>query len=349
MKYFVPSFIILLIAISTGWFLYTRNTLGVKEVTNENGFDQGILKELDNDQTHPLQIEQMRAVSYPGSDIVIEETLEPGSNYNRYYVSYKSEGLTIYGLLTVPMGQKPKNRWPVILFNHGYIPPAEYRTTERYIAHVDSFASNGYIVFRSDYRGHDRSEGRAEGGYGSPAYTVDVLHAVSSIKRYKDADPSRIGMWGHSMGGHVTARAMVVSKDIKAGVIWAGVVASYPDLLMNWRRGTFTPPPSISASARGWRQAFIAKFGEPDKNPEFWQSISPNSFVKDISGPVQLHHGIADESVPVAFSESYKNDLEKAGKKVEYYVYEGDDHNVTNNFAIAMQRSIEFFDTHVKQ
>ena len=108
---------------------------------------------------HPLQIEAMRSRDYPGSDIVIEETLDPGVNYNRYYVSYLSEGLKIYALMTVPNGEKPATGWPVIIFNHGYIPPAVYRTTERYVAYVDLIARSGYIVFRSDYRGHDRSEG----------------------------------------------------------------------------------------------------------------------------------------------------------------------------------------------
>jgi hypothetical protein len=42
---------------------------------------------------HPLTIASMRQREYPGSDIVIEETLASGSNYNRYYVSYLSEGL----------------------------------------------------------------------------------------------------------------------------------------------------------------------------------------------------------------------------------------------------------------
>src|SRR5688500_4108010 len=40
--------------------------------------------------THPLQIDAMRARDYPGSDIVVEQVLEPGGNYNRYYVSYLS-------------------------------------------------------------------------------------------------------------------------------------------------------------------------------------------------------------------------------------------------------------------
>ena len=37
-------------------------------------------------------------------------------------------------------------------------------------------------------------------------------------------------MWGHSMGGGIALRAMVTTSDIKAGVIWAGTVASYADL-----------------------------------------------------------------------------------------------------------------------
>jgi len=45
--------------------------------------------------------------------------------------------------------------WPVIMFNHGYIEPEKYRSTERYMDYVDYFAKNGYIVFRSDYRDED--------------------------------------------------------------------------------------------------------------------------------------------------------------------------------------------------
>jgi hypothetical protein len=114
----------------------------------------------------------------PGSDIVIEAALDPGVNYSRYYVSYLSEGLKIYALMTVPDGEKPSTGWPVIIFNHGYIPPDIYRTTERYIAYVDLIARSGYIVFRSDYRGHDRSEGVAGSIYTEPNYTVDVLNGL---------------------------------------------------------------------------------------------------------------------------------------------------------------------------
>jgi dipeptidyl aminopeptidase/acylaminoacyl peptidase len=290
----------------------------------------------------------MRAREYPGSDIVIEQTLDPGVNYNRYYVSYRSEGLKIYALMTVPMGEKPATGWPVIVFNHGYIPPDVYVTTERYVAYVDLIARSGYIVFRSDYRGHASSEGEARGAYSTPDYTVDVLNAVSSVKRYPDADPNRIGMWGHSMGGYITLRSMVIWNEIKAGVIWAGVVASYPDLLTRWRRGTgaATAP---TPNPRSWRNSLVQQYGSPEENPEFWNSISANSYLGDVSGPIQLHHGTADADVPLEFSETLFYQLLNAQKYVELYKYEGDNHNISNNFSTAMQRTIEFFDQHVKQ
>ncbi|HEY6075023.1 MAG TPA: alpha/beta fold hydrolase, partial [Anaerolineales bacterium] len=156
---------------------------------------------------NPLAIETLRKGSYPGSQIVIEKELDRGANYRRYYAYYLSEGLKIYGLLTVPDGEMPPGGWPAILFNHGYIPPEIYKTTERYIAYVDRIARSGYIVFRIDYRGHDQSEGEARGAYGDPGYFIDVMNALASLKQFPQANPEKIGVWGHSMGGYLALRA----------------------------------------------------------------------------------------------------------------------------------------------
>lgn len=297
---------------------------------------------------HPLTIESLRQGEYPGSEIVIEQELDPGSNYQRYIASYKSEGLKIFALLTVPNGKPPGGGWPVVVFNHGYIPPSEYRTTERYIAYTDAFSRSDYILFRPDYRGHGNSEGSPSGAYGSNGYLIDVLNAVSSIKKYPEVNSNKIGMWGHSLGGFIILRAMVVSKDIKAGVIWAGVVGSYTDLIYNWRRGNFSPPPQLQSTVRRWRQELIDKYGTPEQNPAFWNSLSANSYLKDISGPLQLHHGTADASVPVMFSQKLEEQMKKESKEVEAYYYEGDDHNLSANLEIALQRSVDFFDRYIR-
>jgi uncharacterized protein len=311
------------------------------------------------DSAYPLSIDYLRdkfASWRTESEIKIEQKLSSGTNYNKYIASYESEGLKIYGLLTVPFDNPLiDSGWPVIIFNHGYISPSVYRTTERYVAYMDAFSRAGYIVFKSDYRGHGNSEGEASGGYGSPSYTIDVLNAVAAIKKFDNpsnssgqvVDPDRIGMWGHSMGGFITLRSMVTSKDIKAGVIWGGVMASYPDLINNWRRSTYTPRPLPSGSRR-WRQVLTEQFGTPEKNPGFWNSISANSYLKDISGPIQLHHGEDDASVPVEFSEKLDKELRAVEKTSELFVYPGDDHNISNNFNIAIQHSVEFFDKHLK-
>jgi dipeptidyl aminopeptidase/acylaminoacyl peptidase len=285
---------------------------------------------------NPLTIEYLRQHEYPASELVIEETLDVGPNYFRYIASYHSDGLKLYGYLTVPFGDKPATGWPVIIFNHGFIEPEVYRATERYIAYVDGFARSGYIVFRPDYRGHDRSEGVARGAYGRPDYTIDVLNATAALKAYPDADPDRIGMWGHSMGGYITLRAMVVDPDIKAGVIWAGVVAAYEDMT------------DIDGRPRFGTRGLLQTYGPPEQNPEFWASISANSYLADLSGPLQLHHGTADHSVPTFMSYYLAEEARAAGKEAELYIYDGDDHNLATYFTAAMLRSIDFFDKYVK-
>lgn len=285
---------------------------------------------------NPNSLDYLKKKDYPGSDIVIEQILTPGSNYNKYITSYKSEGLKIYALMTVPTGQKPSGGFPVIIFNHGYISPTQYRTAERYEAYVDAFARNGYIVFKSDYRGHGNSEG-TPGGHFSPGYTIDVLNALSSVKKYKDANPQKIGMWGHSMGGAITLNSLVISKDIKAGSIWAGTVGPINDELKNWGAGRPNHPRS-SGSQNNISQ----------QDPAVLRSMDPLNYLQDINVPVEIQQGLADQEVNPEVSANLNSKLKALGKTVNYYTYPGDNHNISNNFNTAIQRSVDFFDKYLK-
>lgn len=288
---------------------------------------------------NPLAIEAMRARNYPGSDIIIEQRLDPGSNYQRYIVSYQSDGLRIYALMTVPDGEKPATGWPAIVFNHGYIQPSQYRTTERYVAYQDALARAGYITFKSDYRGHGNSGGTPSGHF-APGYTVDVLNAVGSLKKHPDADPNRIGMWGHSLGGEITLRAMVISQDITAGVIWAGTVAPPSEQFGMWGGG--------GHGGSGPLGQLTQQYGTPQENPAFWASLSATSYLSYLSGPIQLDHGEADGEVPLSWSQALFDQIVQAGKVAEFYTYPGSDHNISQGFDLAMQRTIEFFDKYTK-
>jgi len=292
----------------------------------------------------------MRLRDYPGSDIKIEETLTPADSYNRYITSYKSNGLKIYALLLVPVGEKPQNGWPVIILNHGYIIPEKYTPDGNYIPYADAFAKNGYIVFKPNYRGNGKSEGSPTSTYYSSDYAVDDLNAVASIKKYKDADQTRIGVWGHSMGGSITLRDLVVNRtDIKAAAIWGGVVGNYNDIIFNWQNKVTYKPDTEDLMLRNKNlDVLTGLYGTPIINPDFWNSCDPTYYLKDITAPVQIDVGLADNQVPPDFSKGLYEKLKALGKTVEYYEYLGANHDINQSFALAMKRTISFFNHYLK-
>jgi dipeptidyl aminopeptidase/acylaminoacyl peptidase len=299
---------------------------------------------------NPLTIQAMRIRTYPGSNITIEQTLSPMPTYNRYIASYESDGLKIYALLLVPKGTKPVNGWPVIVLNHGYITPELYTPDGNYIAYADAFARNGYIVFKPNYRGNGKSKGAPTSTYYSPDYTVDDLNAIASIKKYPDANPGKIGVWGHSMGGQITLKDLVINtKDIKAAVIWGGVVGLYNDIINKWQdRVSYQPTAEDMALRLQNLSNLEGMYGTPQTNPAFWNSVDPNSYLKDITAPLQIDVGLADTEVPPDFSTGLYTRMKVVGKVVQYYEYPGSNHDINQSFTLAMQRTISFFNSYLK-
>lgn len=323
------------IALITGLFNSSPQTLNLQQATTV---------------LNPLSIQSLRSRDYLGSNIVIEETLAPEANYNRYIASYKSDGLKIYALLLVPTGVRPDKGWPVIILNHGYIIPEKYTPDGNYIAYADAFAKSGYVVFKPNYRGNGKSDGSPTSTYFSPDYTIDDLNAIASIKKYPVVNPKKIGVWGHSMGGNITLRDLVVNiSDIKAAAIWGGVVAPIEEIMFNWQgRVSYKPDPEDLVLRNKNKDLLININGTPTKNPDFWNSVDPTYFLEDIVPPIQISVGLDDSQVPPSFSRGLYSRLKMIGKKVEYLEYPGSNHDINQSFDMAMKKTISFFDHYLK-
>ncbi|MBI2053129.1 MAG: alpha/beta fold hydrolase, partial [Candidatus Sungbacteria bacterium] len=158
-------------------------------------------------------IEYMRAHPPSGSDFKIVGALSnpTGDGYEKFSIAYRSGDLVISGVMNVPSGAVPKGGFPLLILNHGLIQPDVYFSGRGSKREQDFFARNGYVTIHPDYRGmassspnpaphHDFYEG----------YAQDVLALIDALKQANTSliDTDRIGMWGHSMGGGIAARAM---------------------------------------------------------------------------------------------------------------------------------------------
>lgn len=270
--------------------------------------------------------------------------ISENSEYNSYLTSYSSDGLKINGLLIIPNNEMPNGGFPAIVFVHGYIPPATYRTTEKYVNYVDYLARNGFVVFKIDLRGHGDSEGEAGGAYYSSDYVVDTLNAYSALQNFEKVNREKIGLWGHSMAGNVTFKSLVTKKDIKAVVIWAGAGYTYEDLI-TYRigDGSYRPPANDSERARKRRQ-LMEDYGIFDPGSWFWKMVAPTNYLDGVTTKLQLHHTIDDNVVSIEYSRNLSKVLGNNGIYHELYEYPSGGHNISgSSFNIAMQRTVDFF------
>ena len=197
-------------------------------------------------------------------------------------------------------------------------------------------ARSGFVTFKPDLRGHGKSEGEPVSAHYSEKYVVDTMYAIAYLKNHPTVNPEQIGYWGHSNGGEIGLRTVLISSDIKAASLWAGVVGSYQDMLETYNQ-------KIPFLRNATSSDLVMEYGLPSANPDFWNQLEPYNYLADINIPIQLQHGTNDDSVPIELSKRLKEELEKLDKAVEYYQYLGDDHNISTNVNIAFQRAIDFY------
>jgi dipeptidyl aminopeptidase/acylaminoacyl peptidase len=159
----------------------------------------------------------------PDSSITKIEQKTPGikkilSNVNFYHITYLSDGLKVKGYMAAP---KKEGKYPCIIYNRGGNLEFGKITDEGFISRgLGELSSSGYVIVASQYRGNDGGEGREEFG---GKEVNDVLNLIPLLSNVKQADTSRIGMFGWSRGGMMTYLALTKTSTIKAAVVGSGI------------------------------------------------------------------------------------------------------------------------------
>lgn len=335
----------LMIILSGGVVLITRlQPLHLTDIILEESSDrEGDQERLTADQKiesvpHSVSLPALMEKNFTGSDLKLVSVLDRGSAYTRYRMSYTSGAFTISGIANIPHGEGP---FPVLLLNHGYIDPKIYTNGRGLKREQDYLARRGYAVFHSDYRNHAESDDDPENELNFRlGYTEDVINLVYALQSAKlpFLDAERVGMLGHSMGGGVTINTLVVQPDlVDAAVLFAPVSANYERNYERWTK---------RESETG--KKIIERYGTPETNPDFWHGVSAKNYFDRIQSPIQNHHGTKDDSVEIKWSDELAVWLKEAGKSLDYYVYPGEPHEFTLAWPTVMQRTVEFFDQHLK-
>ena len=294
---------------------------------------------------HSVSLPAMFTRAFDGSNFSVGRVLAQEDAYTRYFITYHSGGLTISGIMNVPRGDGP---FPVLILNHGYIDPAVYTNGRGLRREQDYLVRRGYVIVHPDYRNHAQSDLDASSTLKLRLdYAEDAINAVLALRAASlpYVDGNRVGMLGHSMGGGVTLNTLVAQPAlVKAAVLFAPVSADYVDNFNRWTRGTSTP----AASRSRQQDQIVAAYGSPESSPDFWRNVSAISFFDRVGAPVLIHHGTADESVPLEWSERTAAALEASGKEVELQVYPGQPHEFTSAWPTVMERTAAFFDRYLK-
>jgi len=201
-----------------------------------------------------------------------------------------ADGLALHGQLFLPPAASPNQPHPAVIFFHGGSRRQMLLGWHYMDYYNNSYAMNqylaslGYVVLSVNYRsgigyGLDFREALNYGATGASEFN-DVLGAGLYLRTRPDVDPKRIGLWGGSYGGYLTALGLARASDLfAAGVDFHGVHDWSAMLASDGRttdaatsRLAFESSPLASVST--WRSPVLLIHGDDDRNVPFHQTIA---------------------------------------------------------------------------
>ena len=251
-----------------------------------------------------------------------------------------ADGMQIHAQLFLPRNVNDGQRHPALVFFHGGSRRQMLLGWHYMLYYSNAYgmnqylASRGYIVLAVNYRsgigyGLNFREALNYGAAGASEFN-DVEGAGVYLRSRPDVDPARIGLWGGSYGGYLTALGLARASDLfAAGVDMHGV--------HDWNT-------EIPTFAAGYR---------PDQRGDFarkaWES-SPLSSIDTWRSPVLLIQGDDDRNVPFAETVDLAEALRKHGVPFELLVFPDEIHDflLHRTWLAAYHASSDFFDKHFK-
>jgi len=250
-----------------------------------------------------------------------------------------ADGLEIHGQLFLPPDGGAAKR-PAVVFFHGgsrrqMLLGWHYMQYYHYTYAFNQYlASRGYVVLSVNYRsgigyGLDFREALRYGAGGASEFQ-DVLGAGIYLRGRSDVDPRRIGLWGGSYGGYLTALGLARASHLFAAGVDVHGVHDWNVVIRNFA-------PSYDPEARR-EQARLAFESSPLAAVDGWKS------------PVLLVHGDDDRNVPFSETVDLVVALRQRGVELEQLVFPDDVHDflLQSRWVAAFERAAEFFDRQLK-
>jgi dipeptidyl aminopeptidase/acylaminoacyl peptidase len=202
-----------------------------------------------------------------------------------------ADGLAIHGQLFLPPGGHQAERHPALLFFHGgshrqMLLGWHYMDYYNHAYAMNQYlASRGYVVLAVNYRsgigyGLNFREAPTQGAGGASEFN-DVLGAGLYLKSRVDVDPARIGLWGGSYGGFLTALGLARASNLFAAGVdlhgvhdWnEGIRTFIPDYHPTPEQERLAYESSPVAWLDGWRSPVLLIQGDDDRNVSFSQTV----------------------------------------------------------------------------
>ena len=217
-----------------------------------------------------------------------------------------ADGVTLHGQLFLPKNAAGQ-RHPAIVFFHGGS-QRQMLLGWHYMYYYNNayamnqyLASRGYVVLSVNYRsgigyGMKFREALNYGPGGGSEFN-DVLGAGLFLKNHPAVDPARIGLWGGSYGGYLTALGLARASDLfAAGVDLHGVHDWTEELGIGKddAPGRLAFNSSPMASVKDWRSPVLLIHGDDDRNVNFRQTVE---LVEALRGRVHVEQLIFPDEI----------------------------------------------------